>query len=189
MQGGGIKLQITEKNFIRHLRQKEEAALEFVLRHYGGQLKAVIHRILYAYPEDAEECLYESILKIWEHIACYDETKSTFANWAAAIAKYTALDRLRKLTKLKPAVDIDQMQVEDSMQRTEDALFNEFFMELISCLKEEEKWIFIRIFWEGASVSETAAALGRKKSVLYNRISRGKKKIIASNPGFFRKEE
>lgn len=75
------------------------------------------------------------------------------------------------------------------MQMTEDALFNEFFMELISCLKEEEKWIFIRIFWEGASVSETAAALGRKKSVLYNRISRGKKKIIASNPGFFRKEE
>ncbi len=182
-------MKITEKNFIKHLRRKEEPALEFVVRHYGGRMKTVIHRILYSYPEDAEECLYESILKIWEHIACYDETKSTFANWAAAIAKYTALDRLRKLTKLEPAVDIDQMQMEDTMQMTENALFNEFFMELISCLNEEEKSIFIHIFWEGASVSETAAALGKKKSVLYNRISRGKKKIIANNPGFFRKEE
>jgi len=182
-------LKITEKNFIKHLQRKEEHALEFVVRNYGGQMKMVINHILYAYPEDAEECLYESILKIWEHIAYYDETKSTFANWAAGIAKYTALDRLRKLTRLAPAVDIDEIQIEDVTQITDDALFNEFFMELISCLNEEDKMIFIRIFWQGASVSETAAALGKKKSVLYNRISRGKKKMIASNPGFFRKEE
>lgn len=115
-------------------------------------------------------------MKIWEHIACYDETKSTFANWAAAIAKYTALDRLRKLTKLEPAVDIDQMQIEDSMQMTENALFNEFFMELISCLNEEEKLIFIHIFWEGASVSETAAALGKKKSCIVQPHFQGKKR-------------
>ncbi len=182
-------MKITEKNFIKHLKRKEEAALEFVVRTYGGRMKAVIHHILYAYPEDAEECLYESILKIWNHIAYYDETKSTFANWTAGIAKYTALDRLRKLTKLEPTIDIEQIQIEDAMHITEDALFNEFFMELISCLSEEDKAIFIHIFWEGASVSETAAALGKQKSILYNRISRGKKKMIANNPGFFRKEE
>lgn len=182
-------MKITEKNFLKHLRRKEEDALEFVIRTYGGIMKSVIRRILYAYPEDAEECLYDSFLKIWEHIECYDETKSTFANWAAGIAKYTALDRLRKLTRLEPAADIDQMQLESDTPITDHALFNEFFMELIACLNEEDKRLFIRIFWEGASVSEVSEALGKKKTVLYNRISRGKKKIIASNPGFFRKEE
>lgn len=181
-------MKITEENFIEHLKKKDENALEFVIRNYGGLMRSVIHRILYSYPEDAEESLFESIMKIWEHISCYNESKSTFANWAAGIAKYTALDRFRKITKIEPAVDIDQLNIEDIAHITDHALFDEFFMELISCLSDEDKTIFIRIFWFGETAEETAAALGKTRSLLYNRISRGKKKIIANNPHLFRKE-
>lgn len=182
-------MDITEKNFITYLKRRKEDALEFVIRQYGGRMKAVIRRILYAYPEDAEECLYDSFRKIWEHIESFDETKSTFANWSAGIAKYSALDRLRKLTKTEPMADIDDLQLTAETQLTDNALFNEFFMELISCLNDEDKRLFIRIFWEGESVNDVAAELGKDKSVVYNRISRGKKKIIASKPELFRKEE
>ncbi len=182
-------MKITENNFVRELKRRNEDALEFVIRTYGGTMKAVIRRILYTYPEDAEECLYDSILKIWEHIESYNAAKSTFTNWAAGIAKYTALNRLRKLTKLEPMVDIDQIQIEDDAQITTNELFNTFFMELISCLSAEDKAIFIRIFWNGESISEASAALGMKKSVMYNRISRGKKRILTNNPSYFRKEE
>ena len=48
-------MKITEDNFIHELQRKNEDALEFVVKNYGGLLKAVIHRILYDYPEDAEE--------------------------------------------------------------------------------------------------------------------------------------
>lgn len=182
-------MKITEENFLIHLKRRKEDALEFVIRQYGGRMKAVIRRILYAYPEDAEECLYDSFRKIWEHIESFDETKSTFANWSAGIAKYSALDRLRKLTKTEPMADIDDLQITADTQLTDNALFNGFFMELISCLSDEDKRLFIKIFWEGRSVSTVATELGKDKSVVYNRISRGKKKIIASNPELFRREE
>ncbi len=61
-------MKITEQKFVRLLRQRNEDALEFMVRTYGGMMKAVIRRILYAHPEDAEECLYDSIMKIWKHI-------------------------------------------------------------------------------------------------------------------------
>ena len=160
---------ITEDNFIHELQRKNEDALEFVVKNYGGLLKAVIHRILFDYPEDAEECLYDAILKIWEHSDSYNG-KGTFESWAAAIAKYAALDRLRVLKRLEPMADVDELPIADNAGLTGYDLFDSFFTELISCLNEEDKALFIR-------------------SVLYNRISRGKRKIIKFNPGYFRKEE
>lgn len=179
---------ITEENFIYELQRKNEDALEFVVKNYGGLLKAVIHRILYDYPQDAEECLYDAILKIWEHSDSYSG-RGTFGSWAAAIAKYAALNRLKVLKRLAPMADIDELPIADHAGLTGNDLFDGIFTELISCLNEDDKALFIRIFWQGERVDEAAKRLGKPKSVLYNRISRGKRKIIKLNPGYFRKEE
>lgn len=181
-------MKITTDNFIQQLQRKNEDALEFVVRNYGGLLKAVIHRILYDYPEDAEECLYDAILKIWEHSKSYNGLGS-FESWAAAIAKYAALNRLKQLKRLEPMADIDELSIADPAGLTGNDLFDCFFTELISCLNEEDRALFIRIFWQGESIEEAARRLGKPKSVLYNRISRGKRKIIRFHPGYFRKEE
>lgn len=186
---GGLALKINENNFVSKLRKKDEHALEYVLKNYGGLYKSVIGNILRFYPEDAEECLYECALKIWQNVDSFDETKSTFINWSAAVAKYTALDRLRKITKVQPVIDIDAIQIADSYRITDNALFNDFFYELIECLSDEDKLIFIKIFWNGETIEETAKLLGKSKGLLYNRISRGKKKIVANNPDLFKKEK
>ena len=181
-------MKITEDNFLQELQLKNEDALEFVVRNYGGLLKAVIHHILYDYPEDAEECLYDAILKIWEHSASYNG-KGRFESWAAAIAKYAALNRLKVLKRLEPMADIDELPIADTSGLTGNDLFDCFFTELISCLNEEDKALFIKIFWRGESIEEAEKQLGKSKSVLYNRISRGKRKIIKRNPDYFRKEK
>lgn len=180
-------MKITEDNFLQELQRRNEDALEFVVRNYGGLLKAVIHRILYDHPEDAEECLYDVILRIWEHIGSYNG-KGKFESWAAAIAKYAALDYLRRSKRLT-MLNIDEMPIADTSGLTGNDLFDNFFTELISCLNEEDRKLFIQIFWQGESVDEAAKRLGKSTSVLYNRISRGKRKIIKYHPGYFRKEE
>ncbi|MBR3761100.1 MAG: hypothetical protein IKK47_08970 [Ruminococcus sp.] len=103
---------ITEKNFIQELQRRNEDALEFVVKNYGGLLKAVINRILYNFPEDAEECLYDVILKIWNNIDTYNESNK-FESWIAAIAQYSALNWLRALKRLEPLVDIDELPLAD----------------------------------------------------------------------------
>ena len=39
-------MKITEENFIVQLNDKNEAALEYVMKTYGGLVKAVVHRYL-----------------------------------------------------------------------------------------------------------------------------------------------
>ena len=85
--------------------------------------------------------------------------------------------------------DIDELNIAYTSGLTGNELFDGFFAELISCLNEDDKALFIRIFWQGESVEEAAGRLGKPKSVLYNHISRGKRKIIRANPGLFRKED
>ncbi|MDE5763663.1 MAG: sigma-70 family RNA polymerase sigma factor [Ruminococcus sp.] len=178
-------MKITEKNFLQELQRRNEDALEFVVKNYGGLLKAVIHRILYDYPEDAEECLYDSVLKIWNNINSYNG-QNRFENWISAIAKYSALDRLRIIKRLQPMEDIDTLPVSDESLFTGNESFDEFFAELISCLKDEDKMIFIKIFWNGESIDDVAMELGKSHNFLYKRISRGKQKIIRHNPGYFK---
>ncbi len=178
-------MNITEKNFLKELQRKNEDALEFVVKNYGGLLKAVIRRILYDYPEDAEECLYDSVLKIWKHIDSYNK-QNKFENWICAIAKYTALDRLRTIKRLEPMEDIDLLSILDKSAFTGNESFNEFFAELISCLKDEDRMIFVKIFWNGESIDNVAIQLGKSQNSLYKRISRGKQKIIKHNPDYFK---
>ncbi|MBR3761099.1 MAG: hypothetical protein IKK47_08965 [Ruminococcus sp.] len=65
-------------------------------------------------------------------------------------------------------------------------MVNNFFAELISCLSEEDKIIFTKIFWNGDGIEEVAKKLGKTKNSLYKRISRGKLKIIRHNPEYFK---
>lgn len=178
-------MKITEKNYINELQRKNEDALEFVVKKHGGLLKAVIKRILYNYPEDAEECLYDVILKIWNNIDTYNNV-NRFESWIAAIAQYAALNRLRDLKRLEPLDDIDEIQVADVNAITENELFNSFFAELISCLNEEDKIIFTKVFWNGDSVDKVSRELEKNQNTIYKRISRGKLRIIKHNPEYFK---
>ncbi len=108
-------MKITEKNFIDQLKRQNEDALEYVVENYGGTLKSVISRILYMYPQDAEECLYDCIMKIWQKILLCDEKVTSFRNWAISVAKFTAIDRLRKINCTEPADNIDDLPISSGM--------------------------------------------------------------------------
>jgi RNA polymerase sigma-70 factor (ECF subfamily) len=168
---------INETNFIRELKNKNEDALLFVIDKYGGLIKSIINKTLYHYPDDAEECLCDVFLKIWQNIDCFDESKNTFKNWVAAVAKYRAIDKLRTLKKSEIYVDIDDFDIADTNALINDKELRENFNELISCLNEQDREIFIRLYLVGESIEEIAEKIGKSKDVVYNRISRGKKKI------------
>ena len=49
-------MKVTEDNFIPLLCRKKEKALEYCMIHYGGLVKAVIHKYLGNLPHLEEEC-------------------------------------------------------------------------------------------------------------------------------------
>ena len=173
-------MRIGENNYIEPLCLHNEAALIYVIDIYGGLLKSVISKHLFAMPDRVEECLNDVLLNIWENISSFDESRNTFKNWAAAIARYQAIDYLRKYQR-----ELQQVEIEDTLVSKEDVMFERLVDEeiseeiesLLSCLNEKDRILFWKLYVEEKPMEEVSRETGMKKAVIYNRLSRGKRRI------------
>lgn len=175
-------MKITEQNFIIRMSQGDEKALEYVMIHYGGLVKSVVHRYLYMLSQYEEECISDVFYAAWKNIDSYMPQKNPFANWIAGIARIKALDYKRKY-----ALRLTEMSWEDAepvtgkdMMEEISVIEEEFSREteqMLSCLKPEDRELFRRLYVEEQTVEEVSAQSGLSRPVIYNRVSRAKKKI------------
>ena len=177
---GRITMKITEKNYIQQLQLHNEEALIYVIDMYGGLLKAVIRKHLFTMPQKQEECMNDVLLSIWEHAASFDDKKNSFKNWAAAIARYEAIDYLRKYKR-----DLEQLCMDDVTAAENDRMLEQLIEgelsheveQLLLCLKPLDRKIFMKLFVEEESVEQISEDTGLPRDVIYNRVSRGKRKM------------
>ena len=178
------KPKITEKNYIERLRKKDEAALEYVIERYGGLLYSILRKKLTLLPDKVDECFDDVLLKAWEHINDYDENKCEFKGWLAAIARYQAIDYLRKAKREEfgqMGQSLEDMPVEpgaddDRFRMLEESIDDET-EKILACLNPEDREIFRRLYLEGDSIDDISRDMNLSKEQIYNHTSRGKKKI------------
>ena len=188
------KPKITEKNYIERLRLKDEAALEYVIERYGGLLYSILKKKLILIPDKVDECFDDVLLKVWDHINDYDETRCEFKGWLAAIARYQAIDYLRKAKREEfgqMGQSLDDMQFEpgaddDRFRMLEESIDDETG-KILACLRPEDREIFIRLYLEEDSIENISRDMNLSKAQIYNHTSRGKKKIRKLYP--IRKEK
>lgn len=185
-------LSITEENFIEQMKRKNQKALEYVIDNYAWILKTVIKKHLYYLPNFYEECMNDCLLAIWENIDCYDSEKSSFKNWVGGIARYKSIDYARKYLKDLENENIEDIIIPEEDRSLKDILEREFRIEvekILNSLSKEDKSIFKKLYFEDKTMDEVSKDTGLSKSILYNRISRGKKKIRIEHEGVYRNEE
>lgn len=159
---------INEKNFIKQLKKKDEKALEYIIDTYGGIVKSIVKRHMYNISNYQEECIQDVFLDVWYGIDKYDNKKGDFKNWIAAITKYKCIMYKRKYSPTNLNQDIEDAlvtvdDIEVEIQKKE--------------LKEEDRKIFKEYYIEGKTIKEISKDMNIKDENIYNRISRGKKKI------------
>lgn len=173
-------MKITEENFIVQIQQKNEDALGFVIQQYGWIIKTVAKKHLQQQPELTDECINDVLLAVWQHIASFDRSKSSFENWLAGVSRYKAIDCKRKYLKRikeEPLYTAEETaDATNSLRRLEEEI-NEEMREMLACLNKQDRGIFERMFWKGESVKEISASMGMKETAVYNHVSRGKKKL------------
>lgn len=173
-------MRIGKHNYIQQLKMRNEKALMYVIDKYGGLLLAVIRKHLFGLPERQEECLDDVLLKIWQNISDFDESKNTFKNWAAAIAKYRAIDYLRQYQREPVTVDIEDTVIAREDRVLTGLIEREISKEtenMLSCLKPSDRELFLKLYVQEQSMEQVSKDTGMKKEVIYNRLSRGKEKI------------
>ena len=159
-------MKIGEKNYIQQLQLHNEKALMYVINKYGGLLMAVIRKHLFSLPERQEECFDDVLLKIWQNIADFDGSKNSFKNWAAAIARYRAIDYLRQYQRELVTVNIEDTAIarEDSqLAGMIEREISEETQRMLECLKPLDQELFMKLYVEEKTMEQVSEETGMKK--------------------------
>ena len=160
--------KVDQDNFLQELSRKNEKALEYVVDVYGGLIKTIVKRHLRGLTDYQEECINDVFLAVW------------FEKWLGGVTRYKALTYKRKYLNRQQAAGLEEIQEPGEESRELSQLVEELSDEteaFLSCLKEEDRFLFRQLFIEEMEPDEVARKNGIKRENLYNRVSRGKKKI------------
>ena len=164
---------MNEKKIIKGIKNRDEKALLAFIDSYGPVMKASIYKVLTFNVDVRMEVLNESVLAVWDNIDSFDPARSSFKNWCAGIARYKAIDVLRKEIRHR-SVDLDEVS---EYLSTDDEISIDETEQILKVLDEKDREIFRKLFIEGYSYDDLAKVYDISKAGLYNRVARGKKKI------------
>ena len=168
------QLPAGDEALVRALRQQTPEAAEQLVAQYGPLLKSVALR--HAPPGEWEDALNEGLLAIWRNIDRYDPAQGSFANWAAAVVRYRALDLARRAARQRPAGGPEELPAgrpaedEPSSWRLE-------LEEIFSALPPAERKLVLRRYFYGYTAKQIAAAEGENLNTVNTRTARARGRL------------
>lgn len=179
-------MKITEDNFVEQLKKHNEQALVYVIDTYGWVLKTVVKRQMATLEHLWDDCMNDTLLAVWNNIDSFQPEKNEFQNWLAGVCRFKALTYVRKYIQSSREDLVEQMPEWKDEKAEKEFLQREYEEEveiILSYLKEEDAKIFRMIYLEDLTMDEVAEKMQMSKTVIYGRISRGKKQIRRSLAG------
>ena len=96
-----IRQDWSDEDLAERLHRREPEALETLIFRYSRELFYFIRLVLdsVGVAQDAEECLNDLFVTVWQEIDTFDPARGTLRTWLTMRAKYIALDRRRQLCR------------------------------------------------------------------------------------------
>ncbi|WP_042349257.1 sigma-70 family RNA polymerase sigma factor [Bacillus massiliigorillae] len=163
---------------ITYITRRKEKGLELLIDSYAGLVTSIIKKHLGSLQNYVEECVNDVLLAVWNNISRFDKSKNSFKNWVAAIAKYKAIDYKRKYAS--GMMEQSLVEIEESVQLNKNTIQNEIKAEvdeLLHHLNEDDRELFEKYYLEGVQLEDIAKRKKVSISNLYNRLSRGRRKL------------
>lgn len=172
---------MTDNLIIKYIKSKNEKGLQLLLETYGGLIKGVVRKHLLSLDYYQDECINDILISIWNNIDSFD-CKGSFKNWIVVISKFRAIDYKRKYLKHNNFENIDKIILSDKKDLSESLLYKELqgeIQSLLDNLRSEDRAIFVKYYLEDISTDNISKELGIPKSQIYNKLSRGRKKLFS----------
>lgn len=165
-----------DEEIVKLMRDGDERGLELLKKRYGNMLRYIVTHIV-SDPRDADECISDVYLRVWERIALYDAGKGLFSGWLTAVARNTALNRAKR-EKPVPAELLDDAAGGGS---PEDVLVEQertvWLRKVIADLYPEEQRLFYRKYYYLQTTAQIAAELGTTERAVEGRLYRIRRKL------------
>lgn len=170
--------EIKELKLVKELKNRDENALLEVIEEFAPLIKTIVYKRLSFLPEEREEVINDIFFKIWNNIDYFDSSLGSFEKWIAAVANFESIDRLRKILRKEKILPLDEEILSRESTPEEHFIQDEMYNQLITLLdslKEEDKNIFVDLFFQDESYEDVSKKYGISTATLYNRVSRGRK--------------
>lgn len=166
-------------------RKRDETAIAEVRAKYGALCRRTAYGLLRS-EEDAEECVGDMLFALWRSIPPAEP--ESLPGYALKIVRNRACKVLEKRHAQKRGGGEKELPLEelenalfDKREGPEQALeikeLTKVVAELLSELPREDRALFLRRYWFGESVGETAAAFGMTESKVKSRLWRVRKRL------------
>ncbi len=158
----------------------ERRAFHDVYRRTSAKLYGVCCRILGEGPE-AEDALQEAYVNVWRRAERFDASRASPITWLVAIARNTAIDRLRaRGNRINVPIE-DAFDLADDRPRA-DALIEEagearLLHGCLAELQDRDGALVRTAFLEGATYPELAERAGEPLGTIKSRIRRALMKL------------
>ncbi len=164
----------TDKEIIEGLKHRDAKSFSDFVDAYGALIKSIVNYHLYDFKDLCEECINDVLLAVWNNVESFNPDKNTFKNWVGAISKYKTIDYKRKYRREKSFSELSE-----STPDTRDYFKNaeEEINSILSCLSPNDRELFYRHYILGEKVEKIAKNSGKSSAFLFNRLSRGRKKL------------
>ncbi|MBQ4425499.1 MAG: sigma-70 family RNA polymerase sigma factor [Lachnospiraceae bacterium] len=178
---------MTDEHIIKRLNERDETALEAIAGKYGSLAGSLAMRILRD-PQDAEECVQDGLMAVWETIPPLQP--ASLCSYFVALVRNRALDLYKKDHREKRGGGVIAQALEEledcaAPGSPEDELnariLEERINDYLGRLPERERNIFLRRYYYAEQVSDIAECYGmspHKVSVLLHRTRNKLKRFL-----------
>lgn len=174
---------MNDTDIIALLFKRDESALSVIETKYGGILKSIARNISGS-AEDAEECLNDMSLGVWNSVP--PKRPDSLLAYCAALIRRSAVDMLRKRNAGKRGggkYDLSLSELDEILGACDDentdeisAVLNEF----LSSLERQNRMIFVRRYFCSESIEDIAACFGKSENGVSVALFRMRKKLRAA---------
>ena len=138
----------------------------------SAKLFGVVRRIVHD-PAQAEEALQDVYIRIWQMAPSFDATRGRPLAWAATLARYRAIDILRRnAARDAPARDDDAAPEQIAPGDGLDLGDRDALMRCLADLAEEQRACVILAYCDGYSREELSARFERPVGTIKSWLSR-----------------
>ena len=173
---------MTDREIIALFKARDEEAIRAMAESYGVRLQRIAENFLC--PEDAEECVNDLYLALWNHIPPEDPAH-LFA-YSVRILRNFAMMRLRAQDAAKRRAEVVALTndlsevVEDASMNTEDeavSAADDRIGRFLSRIDEEKQYLFVHRYFYGESIEELMRTTGFSRSKIEVTLFRLRKKL------------
>lgn len=174
---------LSDSDLMQLIMQEDQDALMALYGRYGSQVYSLALRVL-RHATLAEEATQDTFLKVWHKSLSWDPTKGQLGSWLLTIARYTAIDHLRREQR-QVATEIDQLEsLPDPSANfgvVGDARWQDgqLLRELMAELPPEQAQVIELAFFQGLTHSELAEHLDLPLGTVKTRARLGLQKLRA----------